>query len=268
MEILVGADPELFAFNNDIPVSAYGLIQGSKHDPFKVKDGAVQVDGMALEFNIDPAKNEAEFIKNLNSVMQTLRDMVPGYNVRATPVAEFGFDYIQQQPAEAIELGCEPDFDAWANGDVNEPPNALLPFRTGAGHVHVGWTKDADTYTESHMKSCVSVIKQLDFFLGLPSLFYDNGTKRRIMYGKPGCFRPKSYGAEYRVLSNQWLGSDELKGWVFRNTQAAMNRHESGDLVYTRVNRNILKNLMDEKPDLVRVRRVLDKLDIEIPKAA
>lgn len=268
MEILVGADPELFAFNNENPVSAYGLIPGTKYEPFKIKDGAIQVDGMALEFNIDPASNEAEFIKNLNSVMQTLRDMVPNYNVRAVPVAEFGFDYIQAQPHEATELGCNPDFDAWADGAVNEPPNAALPFRTGAGHVHVGWTKDADIYTNDHLNQCVSVIKQLDFFLGLPSLFYDKGVKRRTMYGKPGCFRPKTYGAEYRVLSNQWLESDELKGWVFRNTQEAMNRHERGDFVYKRVSSKILNNLTTEKPDLVRVRTLLDKLNIEIPKAA
>jgi len=268
MEILVGADPELFAFNGDKPVSAYGMIPGTKHDPFKIKDGAIQVDGMALEFNIDPAKNEQEFIRNLNSVMNTLRDMVPNHDIKAVPVAEFGFDYIQSQPYEAIQLGCEPDFDAWADGAVNEPPNALLPFRTGAGHVHIGWTKDADVYSERHHKVCVEVIKQMDFFLGLPSLFYDKGTKRRMMYGKPGCFRPKSYGAEYRVLSNQWLQSDELKGWVFRNTKAAMDRYEKGDLVYKRVSKSILRNLTDEQPDTVRVGRVLDKLEIEIPKVA
>lgn len=268
MEILVGADPELFAFNNENPVSAYGLIPGTKHDPFAVKDGAIQVDGMALEFNIDPASNEQDFVKNLNSVMQTLKDMVPNYNVKAVPVAEFGFEYIQQQPREAIELGCEPDFNAWLDGAVNMPPNSMLPFRTGAGHVHIGWTKDAQPYDGEHMDVCINVIKQLDFFLGLPSLFYDKGVKRRTMYGKPGCFRPKTYGAEYRVLSNQWLESDDLKSWVFRNTKAAMDRYDRGDLVFNRVSKKILNNLTDADPDMIRVRSILEKLDIEIPKAA
>lgn len=269
MQILVGADPELFAFDKDVPVSAHGLIPGTKEDPFKVDDGAIQVDGMALEFNINPAKNEAEFIKNLNSVMDTLSKMV-AYDIKAVPVAEFGAEYIAMQPHEATMLGCTPDFDAWAEGAVNEPPNALMPFRTGAGHVHIGWVEanDADVYDGDHMQACVSVIKQLDFFLGLPSLFYDKGVKRRTMYGKPGCFRPKTYGAEYRVLSNQWLESDALKGWVFRNVQSAMDRHEAGDLVYKQVSPKILRSLMDPNPDLKRVSQVLDKLGIEIPKAA
>src|ERR1700749_4488453 len=129
MEILVGADPELFAFDKDTQISAYGMIPGTKHEPFKIDNGAIQVDGMALEFNIDPAKDEVEFIKNLNSVMATLRSMVPNYDVRAVPVAEFGAEYLAQQPLEAVELGCNPDFDAWSNGGVNEPPNALAPLR-------------------------------------------------------------------------------------------------------------------------------------------
>src|ERR1700754_112901 len=270
MSILVGADPELFAFNNESPVSAYGLIPGTKYEPFEIEHGAVQVDGMALEFNINPAATEDEFLNNLNSVMETLRSMVPGYNIRAVPVAEFGIEYIDAQPKEATELGCTPDFDAWAEGRVNDPPNAKLPFRTGAGHVHLGWvpTNDANIFSEEHMLDCVSVIKQMDFFLGLPSLFYDKGTKRRTMYGKPGCFRPKTYGAEYRVLSNQWLESDDLKRWVFRNVQAGMDRLRKGDLVYKRATPNILKSLMDEKPDLKRVQMILDRLEIEIPKAA
>lgn len=268
MEILVGADPELFAFVGNNPISAHGLIPGTKHEPFKVDGGAVQVDGMALEFNIDPAKNEQEFVANLNRVMNIMRNMVPNYDVQAVPVAEFGLDYMKMQPREALEMGCEPDFDAWKDGEINMPPNSFLPFRTGAGHVHIGWGDNFDVYTEEHHNKCCEVIKQLDYFLGLPSLFYDKDVKRRTMYGKPGCFRPKIYGAEYRVLSNAWLADDKLKSWVFRNTKAAMDRLERGDKVFARVSPKILSNLMDSKPDMIRVERMLDKLDIEIPKAA
>lgn len=265
MEILVGADPEMFAFVNGVAVSAYGLIPGTKDAPFRVDGGAVQVDGMALEFNIDPAKNEQEFINNLNRVMHTMKLMVPEHTVLAVPVAEFGAEYIAAQPREATQLGCNPDFDAWADGGVNDPPNCEMPFRTGAGHVHIGWTQDANMYGSKHMEKCIDVIKQLDFFLGLPSLFYDKGVKRRTMYGKPGCFRPKSYGAEYRVLSNQWLESDALMAWVFRNTKAAMDRIEAGDLVFKKVSEKILNNLMIATPDLRRVSGILEKLQVELP---
>src|SRR3546814_10533944 len=68
--------------------------------------------------------------------------MVPGYDLVATPVAEFGFDYIKAQTREALELGCDPDYNAWEDGAVNTKPDGDNPFRTGAGHVHIGWTND------------------------------------------------------------------------------------------------------------------------------
>lgn len=265
MKILVGADPEMFAFVGGKAVSAHGLIPGTKHEPFVVEGGAVQVDGMALEFNINPAKDEAEFLKNINLVIETMRSMVPGYDVVAEPVAEFGEDYMATQPPEALELGCEPDYDAWNDGDINRKPNAALPFRTGAGHVHIGWTHGVDAFDGNHMDKCIEAVKQLDFFLGLPSLLYDKGTKRRTMYGKPGCFRPKSYGVEYRVLSNQWLKDNKLMSWVYKNTNAAMQRMSQGDLVFKHVSPRILTNLTAAEPDLGRVRSVLKRLNIELP---
>ena len=68
MEILVGCDPEVFVKKNNQFVSAHGLIRGDKKNPFPVKDGAVQVDGMALEFNINPAHSENEFVFSVQSV--------------------------------------------------------------------------------------------------------------------------------------------------------------------------------------------------------
>lgn len=263
----LGADPELFMFKEGKPISAFNRIPGDKENPYPVDKGAVQVDGMALEFNISPADSEDEFVSNLNTVISTLRNMVPDYDVLAIPVAEFGADYIAAQPEMATMLGCNPDFDAWLDGRVNEPPNRDLPFRTGAGHVHIGWTEDASQYDPEHLTDCCNRIKQLDFYLGLPSLFFDKGVKRREMYGKPGCFRPKSYGAEYRVLSNAWLASDNLKHWVYRNTMAAMEAVDAGNLAFNKVSRTIMNNMMDPKPDLRRVRQVLDKLHIEVPES-
>ncbi len=267
MDISVGADPELFlADAKGTLVSAYGAIPGDKHNPFVVENGAIQVDGMALEFNIDPAKDEDSFVKNLNSVMNTMTSMLPhGGSISVVPVAEFGAEYIQSQPENAKRLGCDPDFNAWDNGNVNQPPNGELPFRTAAGHVHIGWTNVEDRLDYEHMQECCNVIKQMDFFLGMPSLLFDKDTKRRTMYGKPGCFRPKSYGAEYRVLSNQWLLNDDLKRWVFRSVKAGMSRYDKGDFVFYKVNKKILNMLTDPNPDLTRVKLILDKLNIELP---
>ena len=68
----------------------------------------------------------------------------------------------------------------------------------------------------------------MDFYLGLPSLLFDADTRRREMYGKAGCFRPKPYGAEYRTLSNAWLKSEELIRWVHRQVKTGMENVISG----------------------------------------
>lgn len=230
MEIKVGADPEVFVKQNGVFLSAHGLIKGDKDNPFPVDRGAVQVDGMALEFNINPAGTEDDFILNIQSVMDTLRGMVPDYEVVATPVAFFDENYMKEQPAEALELGCEPDFNGWTLGQ-NDRPVAKEPIRTASGHIHVGWGEGMDTRDPSHFSQCAGVAQQLDFFLGLPSLFYDEDTKRRSLYGCGGAFRPKTYGMEYRVLSNVWLTSENLMRWAYRNTLLGMKNLMEGTIL-------------------------------------
>jgi hypothetical protein len=229
-KILLGADPEIFVANKSGKlVSAHGLIGGTKANPLKVDNGAVQVDGMALEFNIDAARSEAEWVRNIDSVMSTLASMVPDHILQAIPVAHFGLEYIQSQPEEAKELGCDPDFDAWLVAQ-NPRPNGERPIRTAAGHIHFGIIDSCDAPVDDgeYIGWIASKVRELDYYLGLPSLFYDNDTERRELYGKAGAFRPKVYGFEYRTLSNQWLGSDRLKRWAYRASQYAMEQMEKG----------------------------------------
>lgn len=228
MQILVGADPEQFVKQNGVFVSAHNLIRGDKKNPQKVPNGAVQVDGMALEFNIDPASTEDQFCFNIQDVMKTMASMVPGYEVVSVPVADFTLEYLRSQPKEALELGCEPDFNAWMSA-VNPRPDGERPMRTASGHVHIGWTGGEDISEQGHLNRCDAVAKQMDFFLGLASLMYDPDTRRREMYGKAGACRYKSYGVEYRTLSNAWLRSPELIRWVFRATKRGVEALMAGN---------------------------------------
>ncbi|AXH71993.1 MAG: hypothetical protein [Podoviridae sp. ctbj_2] len=227
-QILVGCDPEVFVKQNDKFVSAHGLILGNKANPHPVDKGAVQVDGMALEFNIDPANSREQFVGNIQTVFAVLKSMCPEYEIVAVPVADFGLDYINSQPAEARELGCDPDYDA-VTGAANEKPNMNLPFRTASGHVHIGWGSDFSVDDVDHDDRCRLVARQMDFFLGLPSLFYDDDQRRREMYGNPGCYRRKVYGVEYRTLSNAWLKSEALMAWVYDSVQKGMHRLFDGE---------------------------------------
>lgn len=228
MNILVGADPEVFVKDKKGRFrSAHGLIPGTKKEPYKVNKGAVQVDGMALEFNIDPASSEDEFVENIFTVLEELRAMVPGYELVIEPTAIFHGNHFRIQPEEAKELGCEPDFSAYTC-EENPRPDNHTTMRTAAGHIHLGFTNGADPRSPEHMMRCTTLVKHLDWYLGLPSLSWDNDTKRRSMYGKAGVFRPKSYGLEYRTLSNRWLSDERLTRYVYRQSITAIENLMEG----------------------------------------
>lgn len=216
--ILIGADPELFVFDKttDQLVSGCDLIPGTKAVPHRVEGGAVQVDGMALEFNIDPCKTSKEFSAKVGQVVSQMQSMLPeNYGLLALPTAHFGKEMIDAQPEHAKELGCEPDFNAYTGGAANPRPNAEKPFRTGAGHIHIGWGEGIDITDPQHIQVCCVLSKQLDYWLGVAAMTWDTDSERRTLYGDKGSFRPKSYGMEYRPLSNAWVADPKLREIVF-----------------------------------------------------
>ena len=223
LNFTIGADPEILIAKDGQPWSAYGLIKGTKYDPFLVEKGAVQVDGMALEFNIDPADTEEAFLDHLDAVQSQLLNMVPGFQLLRQPSVIFPEDYIKQQPPEALELGCEPDFNA-ITGELNEKPNAASPMRTAGGHVHVGGFPTDNIYDGAHFNACRRLTSFMDEQLGVYSVLWDADDKRRTMYGQASCFRPKNYGMEYRTLSNSWIFNKELCKIVYNFTKDAIEQ--------------------------------------------
>jgi hypothetical protein len=235
VEFKFGCDPEFFLRDktNGQFVSAHGMIPGTKHSPLQVEGGAVQVDGMALEFNIDPVTNVDDWNKNIDVVLHQLREMIDDQlEFVFEPVAHFGKEYIDSQPKIAKELGCEPDYNAYT-GLINPKPNADLGFRTASGHIHVGWTEQQDVTDSEHIEACHMLIKQLDIFLALPSVAWDLDEIRSTMYGKWGAYRPKHYGVEYRTLSNAWLTSPIWRNYVFNQAKIAAERLLAGEKWYS-----------------------------------
>lgn len=250
--IQIGADPEVFV--KDLRtrefVSAHPYVSGTKHDPLPWKGGAIQVDGVALEFNIPAAKNARAFSKSIRDNVDYLQGILTGWDEKlkltVTPTAYFNEKYFDSLPEEVKALGCEPDYNAYTL-DVNPKPHTDLPKRTGSGHVHIGWLdgKDEplDVLDPDHMAVCSELVQQLDIALFVPSLLFDKDNDRRSLYGAPGAFRPKKYGAEYRVLSNRWLRNDTLTTWVFNATLKATRDFFNGVRYTEKVNLNELSNL-------------------------
>lgn len=239
----IGADPELFlksSTTNEF-VSAEDqrgpLIPGTKSDPFAVKSGAVQVDGVAAEFNINPSKSFDEFFGNIKDVVSEMKTMIKKkddtLNLIPVPTATFKEDYFRSLPEHTLQLGCEPDFNAYKDGEANPRPQTDEPFRTGSGHVHMSWYSPknfVEPFSEGHIKDCCLVTKQLDKFLLFASQDWDKDNKRRSLYGAPGSFRPKKYGMEYRPLSNAWLKQTRTVKDVYFITLGVLRGMDSAKL--------------------------------------
>lgn len=235
--LIVGADPELFLVDEaGTFVSGHDAVPGTKESPFIVDRGAVQVDGVAVEFNIDPTGHRKEFIQNITTVLHCVHTMVnishPGCKLTATPTAIFSKAYFDSLPSHAKELGCSPDYNAWNSGKANPKPKTKLPMRTGAGHLHLGWTDGKESTDVSHFNDCISMTKQLDYSLYVLSHSWDGDKKRRMLYGTIGSFRPKPYGVEYRVLSNAWLGHTRIIPWLYDAVQRSYSLMENGHHLY------------------------------------
>lgn len=221
----IGADPECFVWNKQHRyISAHDFLPGTKAVPHRVDRGAVQVDGVAAEFNINPASSAEEFSENIRTVLLQMQELIqahdPNLRLRVTPTAVFTRKYFKKLPATALALGCEPDYDAYTNTSKT-PPETTRPMRTGGGHIHIGWAENENIHDAAHIFDCVSMVQQLDASLYLCSLLWDNDNLRRTLYGQIGSFRPKPYGVEYRPLSNAWVADPDLHLWVFNATQHA-----------------------------------------------
>jgi len=218
--VTIGADIEVFLKNkiNGDVVSAEGIIKGSKDFPFKFVEGnkffATSLDNIMAEFCIPPAKTGKAFREGIDVALNYIQQIIPqDLSVWAFPSAKVDGKYLQTENAQLF--GCEPDFNAWNQGSINPRPDADGNLRSCGGHIHVG-------YEEPDMEANLNLIKAMDIFIGLPSVLQEPDNERKTLYGKAGAFRWKSYGVEYRSVSNYYINSVELTHWVFNNTHSAI----------------------------------------------
>lgn len=221
IELKVGCDPELFLSLDGKFISAHDILPGTKDKPHKVEKGAVQVDGLAFEFNIDPAKTVDEFNNNIETVLKQMEEMVAKVDkkikLKFSPIAYFDENYFKSLPRECKILGCDPDFNYM--GNVNKPFQDItdVALRTAAGHLHVGWTENEDAMSPAHFEDCKFIANhfyQNNFRSEFSAKTIEERT-RLSYYGFNGAFRPKSYGIELRQFSNLWVEKELTRKRMF-----------------------------------------------------
>lgn len=256
----IGTDTELFARRKDgHHVALCGKIGGTKDNPSQI-DGlrpgfAVQEDNVAVEFNIPPATTAHAFKTSIKTMLGVTSEILKGMELILSQEVSVSFDKTELTHPTALMFGCEPDFNIWTRMENQKPTSTDANLRTAGGHVHVGTSGNI-----------VNITQNMDLFLGVPSVILDDtpgSRKRRELYGKAGAMRPKSYGLEYRVLSNFWVFNPKFVQWVFDSTVRAC----SYSLEFTKAQSDLIQKCINTgNKELAQ--EIMSKFEVDLPVGA
>lgn len=229
-----GYDPEFFLKikGTDELYPSIGLFGGTKEEkkplPRLGKGFGIEEDNVAVEMTAPPANSKEEFVGNLANMVQHLKDvLIPGINSKKiTPELDLdtrcsgNFEKKYLESKQAKTFGCSPEMNAYTYDMFVASAENAANFRTCGGHIHIGWEGDKS------MEIATMLIRAMDLYLGLASLFLDEDENRRKLYGKAGSCRITSYGVEYRTLSNFWVFNTDFSSWVYDQTLEAIKNVE------------------------------------------
>lgn len=270
--INLGCDPEFFFTQN-------GQVIGSEKI---MRDGAigekghsqVVIDGVQAELNPLPsacreslAYQIAHCFRNLKL---TFQDRGMQVAVKCDPLVEITQEELDSLSEGSRVFGCAPSINIYEGGEskIKVDPRKYLK-RSAGGHLHLGnyyagYLPDEfnanyhDQHacakrTENALKTMPEImVPILDIVVGNTCVLLDRfeGNKeRRANYGRVGEYRVKSYGLEYRSLSNFWLRSYPLMSFVFGIARFAVHLVEQSTS-----DNDYVKALFDAVPraDIVR----------------
>jgi hypothetical protein len=113
LDLKLGCDPELYLYNTKKKriVPANGLVPGDKHNPHLVPGGNVQLDGTVLEIGTDPASSADEFLHNIRSIIEWVRNHLgEDYEIRCGSNAKY-YSWDSKKLLDGVlEVGCSAQY--------------------------------------------------------------------------------------------------------------------------------------------------------------
>lgn len=244
--VTLGADPEFFletkAKGKLVP--SQGRVEGTKQEPHVISPAkvlkvagystgvgnyAVQRDNVAVEYNIPYTGSKASWERQIKAGLALAFEEIPYSKRRNLKIshkasAHFPEKYLEHE--EAKYFGCEPDYNAWTvSENVMDKTSVDPTLRTVGGHVHIGYL------SENPNLNPLALVRMLDVYLGVPSIFLDDDNERRLLYGKAGAYRPVPYGIEYRTLSNFWIFKIQYIRWVWDAVVYALQKAKASEII-------------------------------------
>lgn len=226
MNFSFGSDPELMLIDkNGKYKSAIGIVQGNKDNRIKINGHEFYYDNVLAECAIKPSFSKEEAVSNFKECLKIYSDMVDPFKLQLTSSHNYEKSELKHDDAKLV--GCEPEYCPYEMKIAEIPTEEILhgTLRTCGGHIHLG----SEYLTEGI--NGILAMYMMDIFLGIPSLWLDKdqtSKTRREMYGEAGRYRVKSYGMEYRSLSNFWLQSPRFVEFIYEMSEFVVMFVESG----------------------------------------
>lgn len=280
-EIMVGADPEVFATDNNnlcvppIILEENGLKilkQTFRNDDPEViahsyyhidEDLKIMSDGSAFELTVEPVP--------LNKIGKLYDEIQAGYQKTAEIVNAFSLDlsvvptvlfpkekYSSEKYKTACEAGCDPDMDAWDDSWICKKISTVdSPYRFGGGHFHLGIPKSKLEFYHDYGRYVVRFLSMtVGAYFTVNSPQKELDSTRMEYFGKPGKFRLPPHGIEYRSPSNAWTTQNNknvlvnAKEWILIGLN--LINHPKGEQVLDKYSENFLQAFYKQDSDALQ----------------
>lgn len=212
---MIGYDAETFLRNSRGYIPAERVLAGTKGRGTSIGKGVIaHPDNIMAEISSAAPFDAKNLMQRIKHDVNKLREHVAPVSVSIVPQITVSQEWLDSCE-NANEIGCDIDYQ---NGAPRNPikSDTLGLARYAGGHIHF----DVDDCIAPDYAASVC-----DVMLAVACIAAgEQQGGRRKVYGLPGIYRPKSYGVEYRTLSNfwlEWLHRDNTFGNLVRITSEA-----------------------------------------------